>query len=349
MLWKRPALTLTRFQGFAVVLRGQAAPRAGRGAVPHEEPDGQGYYGGGLLNNKTAVCGLDPNSRITPALFFQPHFYNIVYQLRVDPANRTVLEAENYTEVTQSPIFCNFKYIKTFTPMRRFTTSHGATVRFMYESALEENSIENNEKNGVVTDAVMERILNRSFMVDPDDRLYKDSVLVRLEDGKLNPKATFTALAAFLDLPYSETMEYCSEGGEYVPYLGDNGYAPGFSPASIYRTYDDYVNDSERCFIEYFLRDAYAYYGYSFQYYDGVPVDEARVSEWTENFSTMDHYIRQTWSHLYREAKVYLGKERIGEEIELKVQDQLLENKINNFQENRLKILKSSWRTAFRE
>ena len=46
-----------------------------------------------------------------------------------------------------------------------------------------------------------QRILNRSFMVDWQDRLYTDSVLVRFEDAKLNPKATFTALAAFLDIP----------------------------------------------------------------------------------------------------------------------------------------------------
>ena len=45
----------------------------------------------------------------------------------------------------------------------------------------------------VVSDVISERIFNRSFMADPEDRLYKDSVLVRFEDGKLNPKATFTA------------------------------------------------------------------------------------------------------------------------------------------------------------
>ena len=43
-------------------------------------------------------------------------------------------------------------------------------------------------------------------MVDWQDRLFQDSVLVRFEDGKLNPKATFTALAAFLDLPYTKSM-----------------------------------------------------------------------------------------------------------------------------------------------
>lgn len=34
-------------------------------------------------------------------------------------------------------------------------------------------------------------------MIDPEDRLYQDSILVRFEDVKLNPKAVFTALAVF--------------------------------------------------------------------------------------------------------------------------------------------------------
>ena len=115
----------------------------------------------------------------------------------MDDKNRAVLHAGNYEQVKHSPVFQGFKYIKTFTPMRRFTTSHGATVAFMYASSLasQENA---EEKKSVVSDAVSERVFNRSFMVDPQDRLYHDSVLVRFEDGKLNPKAVFTALAAIL-------------------------------------------------------------------------------------------------------------------------------------------------------
>lgn len=60
----------------------------------------------------------------------------------------------------------------------------------------------------------MERMLNRSFMVDPEDRLYKDGILAWPEGGKLNPKAMLRAPAAFLDLPYTEDMEVCSEGGD---------------------------------------------------------------------------------------------------------------------------------------
>lgn len=289
-----------------------------------------------FMGMKEAVCCTQADSRIAPAIFFQPHFHNIVYRLRVDKTNRTVLEAENYEEIRHSPVFRNFKYIKTFTPMRRFTTSHGATVGFMYRQAQAADDQEKGKAKVVVSDAVMERVLNRSFMIDPEDRLYKDSILVRLEDGKLNPKATFTALTAFLDLPYDECLTVCSEGGKPVDYLGGDGYAPGFSPAQIYKTYDEYANDNERYFIEYFLRDAYEYYGYDFKYYDGANVDEKKCKELIAGFSKIDYYMAETWVKLYADAEVSQNGKRVDEATEKAVQKQLARNYIKNFDVNRL-------------
>lgn len=127
-------------------------------------------------------------------------------------------------------------------------------------------------------DELVERVLNRNYMVDWQDRLFQDSVLVRFEDGKLNPKATFTALAAFLDLPYTESMTYCSRNGERDP-ESLQGNDRGFDPAAIYRTYEEYLGTEERIFLEYLLRDVYQRYGYDFQYYDGSPMDEERMSD----------------------------------------------------------------------
>ena len=299
-----------------------------------KDPTDKDFLVAKYLSMSTATAGLDLASRIVPAVFFQPHFRNIVYQLRVDEKNQTILEAKNVEDIHSSPLFRNFKYIKTFTPMRRFTTSHGATVKFMYRMAQEEKK--ENEKQGVVSDAISERIFNRSFMIDPEDRLYKDSILVRFEDGKLNPKATFTALAAFLDLPYTESMTYCSINGEHNA-SSFEGNDVGFDPAAIYRTYDEYVNDSERYFIEYFLQDAYAYYGYDFHYYDGAEVDEQKVEELINNFTTINHYIRETWRKIFGQAKVSRndGKE-VSAETERAVQEQILENYIQAFNRNRL-------------
>jgi len=286
---------------------------------------------------------LEPDSRIVPAVFFQPHFYNIVYGLTVDKKNNTILSSDQYNTTATSPIFRGFKYIKTFTPMRRFTTSHGATVKFMYRSSLEaEKKREEEEKTEkekkeekvtVVADAVTQRVLNRSFMIDWQDRLYQDCVLVRYEDGKLNPKATFTALAEFLDLPYTESMTYCSENGEKDNAFEDK--AIGFDLSPVYRTYDEYVNDSERKYIEYFLRDAYEYYGYDFQYYNGRPMTIEDIDALTDDFSTIDHYIRETWIKLYQQAKATIDDVEVDEATMEEIHKGLLEGQMRAFHENR--------------
>lgn len=238
-----------------------------------------------FLADLTANKNLDLNARIAPAMFFQPHFKNMLYDLTVDEQKRATLYSPQYQQIQDSPIFPGFRYIKTFTPMRRITTSYAASIRFMLG-----DSGANIESDYVVSNAIGERVLNRSFMIDWQDRLYQDSVLVRFEDGKLNPKATFTALAAFLDLPYTTSMTYCSGPDGLNPEsLGGN--ALGFDPAPVYRTYDKYANDSERYFLEYFMRDAYAYYGYDFHYYDALPVDETRVRALIADFTTLYRHV----------------------------------------------------------
>ena len=256
---------------------------------------------------------MSPASRIVPALFLQPHFGNIKYQVHLTQKEHAVLQSKQYNLIQSSPIFQNFKYIKTFVPMRRITNSYGASVRFVQNNVLAYQRGER-EEIATVGDALTERVLNRSYMRDPEDRLYMDSVLVRFEDGKLNPKATFTALAAFLDLPYTESMTYCSLFGERDPEsLGGNDL--GFSTAALYRTYDDYANDDERAFLEYFMRDAYETYGYDFHYYNGQLVDEAQVDRWINGFTTIEHYICAAWeANVLPLAHVTKDGEEVSEE-----------------------------------
>ena len=251
------------------------------------------------------VSGSKKNdSRIAPVLFFQPHFYNIAYRPGLnEKEDRAILVSEQYESIRNSPLFQQFKYIKTFTPMRRITTSYGATVRFMLRSVEEEQ-----DKKLVVGDDFLVRLLNRSFMVDKWDRLYRDSVLVRFEDGKLNPKATFTALAEFLDIPYTESMTYCSGSTGLNPESLE-GNDLGFDPAAIYRTYDEYVNDDDRCLLEYFLRDAYREYGYAFRYYLGEEADVDWVKEKLKGITNLDRLIGET----FREMLKYQNKD--GETI----------------------------------
>ena len=240
----------------------------------------------------------DPTARIAPALFFQPHFPSIDYEIGSNERGDAVLECGAAEQVRKCAWMREFKYIKTFTPMRRPTTSYGGTMRVMARQIELQESPEAEGKALVVPDAVADRVLNRSYLRDPDDRLYHDAVIVRFEDGKLNPEATFTRLAAFLDLPYTETMTYCSDRGVRDP-RGFASNVVGFDPATVYRTYDEYMGDDERRYIEFFLRDAYEYYGYGFQAYDGGPVDLKRVTEWVGGFGATKEHMSRSWRRMY--------------------------------------------------
>lgn len=234
---------------------------------------------------------ISHDSRIVPAVFYQPHFFNIRYRLDMR----------------------GFKYIKTFTPLRRFTTSHGATMKFGWERVGVSEDAQDRTP-AVIPDWIFMRVLNRSFMIDWQDRFFKDSVLVRFEDGKLNPTATFTALAAFLDIPYTSSMTYCSQYG-HKDFIVE-GNVSGFDPATVYRTYDEYINDAERIFIEYFLQDAYRFYGYGCQYYDGREYTEEEIKKLMEGFTTHDKYMYDSWleDYLTEPSTVYerTAKKRAG-------------------------------------
>ena len=262
------------------------------------------------------ISKSDPQERIVPAIFLQPHFHHMSYSLMKNTffEDNIAMHSQQYDALQDSPLLKGFHYIKTFTPMRRPTTSHAATVRFMIERP-DVDEIPEEDQGAVLPDEVIERSMNRSYLVDSWDRLYHDSRLVRFEDGKLNPKATFTALAEFLDVPYTHSMTYCSGvDGKNPESLKGNDL--GFSPAAIYRTYPEWANDAERTFIEYCFSDAYQAYGYDFQYYHGESVDELWMEEIFSKFTCMDQLILNSFQHVELQTRNN-GKEQ--EEIDEKV------------------------------
>lgn len=273
-------------------------PRLRRQLSRMKRPTDKDFLVALFLDRQDISGSLDHGSRIAPALFFQPHFSNMIYDIRESELKGApMLYSEQYEAIRTSPLFHGFRYIKTFTPMRRITTSYAASVRFMLDREAQGEEVK------VVPDVLAERLVNRSFMVDQWDRLYRDSVLVRFEDGKLNPRATFTALAEFLDLPYTESMTYCSSRKGIDP-ESLKGNARGFDPATVYRTYDEFANDEERAFLEYFLRDAYEYYGYDFHYYQGEPVDEAWIEQKIRGFTCLDGYIERSYQDVVQSKEI---------------------------------------------
>ena len=273
-------------------------PRLRRQLSRIKRPTDKDFLVALFLDRQDISGSLDHGSRIAPALFFQPHFSNMIYDIQESELKGApMLYSEQYEAIRTSPLFHGFRYIKTFTPMRRITTSYAASVRFMLDREAQGEEVK------VVPDVLAERLVNRSFMVDQWDRLYRDSVLVRFEDGKLNPRATFTALAEFLDLPYTESMTYCSSRKGIDP-ESLKGNARGFDPATVYRTYDEFANDEERAFLEYFLRDAYEYYGYDFHYYQGEPVDEAWIEQKIRGFTCLDGYIEKSYQDVVQSKEI---------------------------------------------
>lgn len=300
-------------------------PRLRRQLSHMKRPTDKDFLVALFLDRQDISGSLDHGSRIAPALFFQPHFSNMIYDIRESELKGApMLYSEQYEAIRTSPLFHGFRYIKTFTPMRRITTSYAASVRFMLDREAQGEEVK------LVPDVLAERLVNRSFMVDQWDRLYRDSVLVRFEDGKLNPRATFTALAEFLDLPYTESMTYCSSRLGVDP-ESLAGNARGFDPATVYRTYDEFANDEERAFLEYFLRDAYEYYGYDFHYYQGEPVDEAWIERKIQSFTCLDGFITQSHQKAAQEMAVTFTNG--SDPIDVKVNDP-----IPGYQNNRRRI-----------
>lgn len=304
-------------------------------ALSHiSNPTDKDFFVAIFLNGDSASSNIQSNSRIVPALFFQPHFSNVNCTISLNKTgDKAIISSNQYEKVSDSPIFSQFKYIKTFTPMRRITTSYSATARFM------QRGIQEKVGEVLMTDAFTERLLNRTFMIDKWDRLYRDSVLVRFEDGKLNPKATFTALAEFLDIPYTESMTYCSDSTGLNP-ESYQGNARGFDPVTVYRTYDDYVDDADRCLLEYFLRDVYKTYGYDFHYYHGEPVDINWVKEKLEGFHHLDHWIVESVNNFVKhnteeDATIELEGVSYGKDEGSQL---VAEKQLDDYKKNRLKV-----------
>ena len=277
---------------------------------------------------------LQADARIVPACFFQPHFPNIITTLCPNiELNCTTLASNEYLKIRAVPIFEGFKYIKTFTPMRRITTSYSASIRFMVNNS--KNSNDEDEKKSHMPDIFVNRLLNRSFMVNSFDRLYHDSVLVRFEDAKLNPKATFTALAEFLDIPYTESMTYCSGLSGLNP-ESMKGNVLGFDTASVYKTYDEYANDADRALLEYFLRDVYEFYGYDFHYYKGETVDWTWIEEKLNGITTLDNLIISSCEDLVKNH--FLKEENDLEKIE-KIAKENGETIIKQYRDHRRHVI----------
>lgn len=261
------------------------------------------YY----LGKKECAAHLDRTARIVPALFFQPHFGRVENEWNVLDNGVIAITNHAENELRESGLMDGFPYIKTFTPLRRPTTSYGATVKFnwrQYKLGIYHQEVDEAEKEKprFFDDGLMRRMLNRSFMVAPGDPLYADSRIIRFEDAKLEPTASFTALAGFLDVPYTDSMTYCSDSS------GRDPRGVGFSTEPVYRKYEKFFDNNERKLLEYMFSDVYRIYGYNYEQYDGEPMEPEQLEELLKQCKFALVFVKKTW----------LGnREKIGKQIGL--------------------------------
>jgi hypothetical protein len=134
-------------------------------------------------------------------------------------------------------------------------------------------------------------------------------------------------------------MTYCSYAGQRDP-VSYEGNAQGFDPVAIYKTYDEYAGDPERAYLEYFMRDVYAYCGYDFHYYDGSEMDLDKLKALVGSMEVEDRYIRETWK-VAAELKIDSidldGPKYADATREEKIQT-FLDEKLKDFQNNRLEV-----------
>lgn len=286
-----------------------------------------------FLENPAYRGCVSDTDRIVPAFYFQPHFYHLNFEWNLHESQALAFTCKEYEIIKDLEMMQQFKYIKTFTPLRRPTTSHGATMRFL-NAQLDGHFSCAHEKLGgmaLIRDEFYKRVINRSFMVSPEDRLYADSRLVRFEDAKLNPRATFTALAEFLDIPYTQSMTYCSNKD------GRDPYGVGFSTAPVYRAYDEFCDPYERELIEYLLRDVYQKYGYDYQHYDGAPMSLEEQIALLKKCHTNFDYIEKSWRMDRDEIKEKYQVD--GEALDLLIENSLRED-LESFGERRELLLR---------
>ena len=69
-------------------------------------------------------------------------------------------------------------------------------------------------------------------------------------------------------------------------------------------------------------------------------MDEAKAEQLISEFTTMNHYIRETWRCIYEAAEVTINGERVDTEKEKKYQNQMLEDQIQKFNTNRFENAK---------
>lgn len=202
--------------------------------------------------------------RVVPALFVYPHD-DMFYLARIRREN-----IELYFSIIQS-----FPYHKIIALIRDPVTQAGSLINF----AINGHPLAKNEQGEIQSDLfrsfAFSAILPKDYYFPINHPLYQDIAVIRFEDLKLNPEATFESMAEFLNIPVTESMYHTTWCGlERSGVTTENAVFDGFDPAPVYKKYDKYLSLFDKYRIEILSRNCMQAYGYQHKYYDGQPFSD---------------------------------------------------------------------------
>ena len=197
-------------------------------------------------------------NRIIPAVFVYPH--DDMYYI----SNINKEDINFYFN-----IILQFSWHKIISIIRDPIPHAGSVIRFMTTT----HPRARDEDGNILMDPLycmgFAVILPKDFYFVKEHPLYKDMGVVRFEDLKLNPKATLTSLAEFLNIPLTDSMYRTTKCGLVNKGIDTAGVLfEGFDPAPVYKTYTQYLSVFDKYRIELLLRHLFIDYGYHPRYYD---------------------------------------------------------------------------------
>lgn len=206
-----------------------------------------------------ARCHGRSFGRVIPALFLYPHddmFY--LAGIEQDRVNF-------YFDLVEG-----FPYHKVIALIRNPVTQAGSVANYMTCGHPQARNAQGEVQLDPFYCVAIGSFLPKDYYFPLQHPLRESTRVIRFEDLKLNPKATFASMSEFLNISVTQSMfrtTWCGLTRDGI--TTENTVFEGFDPAPVYKSYDQYLSVFDKYRIELLLRDLIEVYGYQAKYYDG--------------------------------------------------------------------------------
>ena len=207
--------------------------------------------------------------RIIPALFLYPH----------DDINYLAGEKREKIDFYLK-LAASFSYHKVIAIIRNPVTQAGAVANCATQFS---RNAQGEIDRVIFGDVTYYSLCPRDFYFPLQHPLRESIRVVRFEDLKLNPKATFAAMGEFLNISVTRSMFQTTWCGLPRDGIGTDGKGfDGFDPSPVYKSYDQYLSVFDKYRIELLLRKLIESYGYKAKYYDGQQFSDEEIIKMME-------------------------------------------------------------------